>query len=268
MLTVEISTNYEDVVRDLLRFERQAVPGAARHALLQVGNAAKAALEHEMRDVFDRPKPWTTGSVRVDRRELPRMAVTVGHTDDTNKQGVAAYKYLLPNIRGGLRRLKRFEKALRSVSRNGEPLLPNGMVAVAGKAATMDAYGNVSAGQINQILSWFRAFGESGYRANLSDRRRARLQRGTRRTQGFTYFVGRPGDGKLPLGVWKRVEFGKGSAIKPILIFVDGAIYESIYDVRDTVERAVNKNWAREYRKALAQLSGSYDPNTGMVLTR
>ena len=51
---------------------------------------------------------------------------------------------------------------------------------VPGDAATLDQNGNMSAGQIVQIMSWFKAFGEQGYQANMRDGGR-RLARDNKR---------------------------------------------------------------------------------------
>src|SRR5439155_26080975 len=131
---------------------------------------------------------------------------------------------LNPQIHGGSRDLKKFERALRSVG-----ALPESHFIVPGAAAKMDAYGNMDRGQIIQILAYFRSFPEAGYRANTTAKGRARLARTTLSRQGFAYFVGAPAGGKLPLGIWQRFNL-KPSAIRPVMIFVKSVLYSKRLD--------------------------------------
>jgi hypothetical protein len=246
MLTISVTNNIADTIRDIQGIGRHVRP-AASMAVNRVANTAQLNLRKEIVDVFDRPKPYTVNAVFMAPSNQQTLTATVGLKDVASKQSIPASKYLLASIKGGMRRMKRFEKALQSVG-----VLPPGMVAVAGKAAQMDAYGNVASGQINQILAYFKAFPEAGYKANTTAARRAKLRRGSKSKLGYEYFVGRPGDGRLPLGIWKRVYLYGGTAIKPILIFVDGAIYERVLELAETVEFTVRRHFNAEFERAMA----------------
>lgn len=169
-----------------------------------------------------------------------------------NKQGVTVSDVLKAEIYGGLRKLKRHEQALSRVG-----ILPAGMAIVPGEAAKIDAYGNMSAGQINQIISWFRAFGEQGYAANMLQKGRARLARGSKAkgTQGFAYFCLKKQVGKLSPGIYQRFSFSKGSAVKPVMIFVRIPQYRKRLDFYGVAERAAvdefNIQFPRMYEEAM-----------------
>jgi hypothetical protein len=107
--------------------------------------------------------------------------------------------------------------------------------------------------QIVQILSYFRAFPEAGYKANITQEKKARLAKGSKRRLGFVYFVGRPGGGKLPLGVWQRVGFSQGSAVRPILIFVNGANYPVRFDFQYVAQQTIAKEFPAQMQAALAE---------------
>jgi len=218
---------------------------AVASALTKTAKNVEEAERREMRDVFDRPTPNTLNSLYVKPATSASLTATVGIKDFAGK-GIAASKYLASQINGGSRRVKRFEKALQAVG-----ALPGGYRAVPGSAAKMDAYGNMQGGQIVQILSFFKAFPEAGYKANMTDKRRASLAKGTKKKQGFAYFVGRPGD-RLPLGIWQRFNMGLGSAIKPVIIFVPHAIYEATFDFEYVARRTVERTWETEFNKAMA----------------
>lgn len=224
---------------------------ATSRALNAIAQRVVEAEQHEMRDVFDRPKPYTLNSLRVIRSTRQDLTATVTFREPWGKGQIPAYKYLHAQIYGGPRSEKRFEVALRKAG-----VMPPGFVAVPGSGVRLDAYGNVPGSVIVQLLAWFRAFPEEGYRANITDAGRARMQRGGRRKYGRGYFVGFPGDGRLPFGIWERTRTGFGSAIKPIFLFVPLTQYEAIFDFeyvgRKVVEREFAPTFDRELAAALA----------------
>jgi hypothetical protein len=253
MISIGISSNVQDTIRQL-NARRDQVPFATAVALTRTAVKVKDAEYKEMVDVFDRPTPYTLNSLYAKGATKQNLEAVVWLKYDTSK-GTPADKYLTPEISGGQRRLKRFERALRSVG-----ALPDGYFAVPGAAAKMDAYGNMATSQIVQILSYFRAFrpeiGYHGFLSNITDKRKAKLARGTKRQLGFEYFVGSPGD-RLPLGVWQRFGFARGSAIKPILIFVKSAHYPIRLDFGYVAQQTVNREFSGEFQRALAEATAS-----------
>ncbi|MFA5941374.1 MAG: hypothetical protein WC809_18635 [Sinimarinibacterium sp.] len=249
MFSISAKSNFGAGIRALKSQEKQVRFGSAR-ALTAVAVLIKAAEKHEMSDVFDRPTPFTLNSLFL-RAATPGNQMAQVWLKDDDSGNKYAGNYLLPQIEGGNRLPKRFERALQAVG-----VLPAGFVAVPGSAAKLDAYGNMDRGQIVQILSYFRAFKTEGFTANITDKKKAKLARGTKKKQGYAYFAGRPGDGKLPLGIWQRIHFARGSALKPLLIFVDGTLYEKRFDFYYVAERTFEKEWpgalTREVGNAIA----------------
>jgi hypothetical protein len=248
MLTVDVSKTVNELGTRLDDLSRKYIPFAAAKALTGTALAIQEREIHEMRDVFDRPTPYTLSGTYVKPATKSHLQAQVALKDFAGK-GIAAATYLAPQITGGTRRLKRFERALRAVGH-----LPDDYFIVPGSGAKLDAYGNIQPSQLVQILSYFKAFPEAGYRANMSDRRRARLARGSKRkgTLGYAYFVGRPG-GRLPLGVWQRFGFARGSAIKPVLIFVRQAHYQPIFDFADVATTNAERTFTPLFASALAE---------------
>jgi hypothetical protein len=228
---------------------KKQLTSATRVALNRTADKAVKAEQHEMRDVFRSPTPYTLSSVRMKPATSASLAATVELKDDATK-ATPATRFLAPQMQGGPRGQKRFERALQSVG-----AMPVGYRAVPGQAARLDAYGNMSRGQIVQILAYFRAFPEAGYKANMTDQGRAKLARGTKRRQGFTYFVGRPGD-RLPLGIYQRFSFGAGGAVKPVLLFVRSAVYQERFDFGYVVETTVKKEFPAEFKQAMVDVKG------------
>lgn len=250
MIKISVKHNIDQVVKTLDTIQRKQIPFAISRTLNDTAFKIKAAEEREVRDVFDRPTPRTQKAFYVKRSTKQKLVAEIG-IEEFGGKGVAPSKYLLAQIVGGSRRPKRFEVALMRAG-----VMPASHRAVPGAAAKMDAYGNMQGGQIVQILSYFRAFPEAGYKANITDKRKAALRKGSKRKVGFEYFVGSPGDGRLPLGIWQRFRFAGSTAIKPVLIFVASATYEAVFDfeyvARNTVSKEFDKIFTQRMAEALA----------------
>jgi hypothetical protein len=252
MMTLSASANTADVMKSYDAYGRDQLPFAQVLALTRTAQLVKAAEEREIRDSFDRPTPYTQKALFMRPATKANREAVVWLKDDRAGSGTPADVYLGPEIEGGGRKLKNFELALRSAG-----ILPAGMFAVPGRAAKIDAYGNMNRGQLVQLLSYFRTFGTAGYSANITDAKKAKLARGTKSKQGFAYFVGRPGDGKAPLGIYQRVNFAHGTALQPLLIFVDGARYRGIFDFWSAARLTFEREWPGQIRQALSEATAS-----------
>ena len=221
---------------------------AAMQSINKVAFLASDATKKAMRDSFDRPTPWVLGGVRYKKATRENLTAVVDLDFWGNKQGVAVEQVLKAEIFGGSRSMKRHEVAL---ARAG--VLPEGMRIVPGSAAAIDSYGNMVSGQINQIISWFKAFGEQGYQANMGDKRRKSLGRDKKKSgaRGFAYFVLRKPRGRLPAGVYQRFQSAFGSAVKPVMIFVPRVSYKKRLDFYGIAQRTVDRNLQREFDIAL-----------------
>jgi hypothetical protein len=233
MFTISAKDNIAELTKDLGLW-RDQIPFAASLALNNTARSAKSDLVGEMQKVFDRPTPYTLNSIFIKPSSKTDLKVVIWLKDDTFK-GTPASRYLAPQIFGGERSLKRFERAL-----SFRGLLPQGMIVVPGKGAQLDQYGNISRGQIVQILSSLRAFGGQGYAANRTARS---IKRAGRRAE---YFVGRPGRG-LPLGVWQRMSFAMGSAVRPVLMFVKPKPYMPRFEFFPIAERAFKREFDGQF---------------------
>lgn len=211
-------------------------------ALTRTGQDVKLAQVAEIGRVFDRPTPFTLNSVYLKPATKANLVAVVWLKDFAGK-GTPAEKYLAAQIEGGPRKPKSFERLL---LRSG--IMPTGYLAVPGSGAKLDSYGNMSGAQIVQILSALKAFGEQGFAANRSE---ASKKRKGKKLPMF--FVGRPGGGRLPRGVYQRFNFAHGSAIKPVLIFVRGPRYRPIYRFHDVSTRTVADVFPGHMERAVAE---------------
>lgn len=263
MIQISIKSDLEATVSRWARVAGDQMPYATAVALTRTAKAAKEEIERKLPSLIDRPTPYTMRGFRLYPATKRKLVAEVDFRPAFGK-GTSARDYLAPLVYGGERKLKAFERSLA-----GTGLLPSQYMALPGSAAKLDAYGNMAQSQIVQILSYFKAFGEQGYSANMTDKKRANLARGSKRTgkRGVVYFVGRPGNGRLPLGVWQRIEFGAmGSAIKPVIIFLPKPTYRQRLDVPGIAKRVITDRFAEELRLAVAQAKLTAIPRQQMKL--
>lgn len=245
-MQISVRGDIDKAIKELSEAQRRHVPFAVSLAMKNTAYEVKAAQEHEIRDVYDRPTPFTQRGVEVvlPKGKYPQAKV---YLRTSSRRGTAQAKYLAPTVKGGQRGPKPYERALRAAN-----ILPEGMFTVPGSGAKMDAYGNMSRAQIVQILAYFKAFPVANVQRNMSDKRKAALAKGSKKQRGMSYFVGAPGKG--PLGVWARYAFGGlGTAVKPVMIFVSSARYQKMYPFHDVGRRVVARRFTPNFQAALSQ---------------
>lgn len=244
-LPAEVKQAMDAIDAALLR----QIPFATKLLLDELAIGVKAEQEREIRRIFDRPTPYTQRSLFLRRATKNRLQARVWVKDDL--AGAPDTNYLDSQVFGGARRFKRFERALQRVG-----VLPAGWYAVPGVGATLDTYGNVSRGQIVQLIAYFDAFGEQGFRANLGTRGRERLRRGTRGRQAKEYFVALPGvrrTAHLQPGIYEARFTGFGrTAPKPVLVFVRSVSYQKRWDFEGIARRYIERNAERVWAEAWA----------------
>lgn len=248
-MQISIKSDIKNTIRQLAGQQKQ-VAFATAVALTKTVKEIEAAQYREIKDVFDRPTAYTMNSLYVRTANKNNLQATVMIKDESMKTRNPG-QYLKPEIHGGARNLKAFEKALRSVG-----VLPDGYYAVPGSAAKIDAYGNMNRGQIVQLISYFGGFAESGSKANMTNSSRTKFERKQGRAVAAgkaQFFVGSPADGKLPFGIWQRFSFSSGTSIKPILLFVRGVNYQKRFDFVYVANKTFERNWRKNFDASLAE---------------
>lgn len=247
-MRIDISVDLKGVMRGLDDVARRQVPFAMSVALNETAKAVQATEENKVRGVFDRPTPSTISAIYSTRSTKANLAVIIGVKDKAGSN-IPPAKYLRAQIEGGSRSSKRFEVALRAAG-----VLPHGYYVVHGEGVSLDVWGNQSRGQIVQILSWFKAFPESGRRSNMTDKRRAALIKGGRTRRAIEYFAVQPGDKSgLHPGIWQRVGFGFGKALQPVMMFVRQPRYAAAFDFVGTAITTIGHELPRQFDRAFAQ---------------
>lgn len=270
MIGADVTFDLSQVDRFLTRLQRERVPKAASRALNNAAFAYRRALQEEMSKQFDRPTRYTTSGFIIDRAGEQTAGGQLGEGTGTapfSRTGspYQARVYLNPEVNksslsradtighqftGGASKFSGFERAMNRIG-----VLPRGWHIVPAGGAPLNAYGNVSAGLIVQMISYFSAFGEQGFRANATDKSRARRAKkgrseaGLLKINGVEYFISR-GRGEvtgrntwksgryqhLPAGIWSR-RGTHGVDIAPVFLFVRSATYRRRINIEAVAQR-------------------------------
>lgn len=252
-MRIEVQTDLPQVADIIRKLPETQLPFATALALNKTAEIAQGVFRDEMRSKFNNPTPWFLNTLRIRRATKTDLKAEVGFKDDAggdfNNNPMVG-----PHIYGGARRMKAMEIRLQRVG-----YMPNGWYVVPGAGAKLDANGNMSRGQITQLLNVLGTYTEAGYnKANAATR--AKLKKGTRKSYGFEYWVNPANDGRgkkqakhlLP-GVYQRIATPFGSSLKPILIFVKATNYQIRLNMQATIQPVVAREFPVQFNLAMNQ---------------
>lgn len=246
MFDVTYTTDMARLQAQLDDLGRQELPFALALAATRTAEQVKRGLLNVMRQRFDRPTRFTMNSlyVRYAKKTDNPPTARVFFRDFAPK-GTPAARYLQPQVHSGQRSKKRFERALIAVG-----AMEGNEWAMPGSGAKKDQYGNMSRGQIVQVLSGLRAFNMAGSEANATNSPRSRRKGNARR-----YFAGEVNGQR---GVWERVNSAFGEGARPIMIFTtDQPRYRARLPMYQIAENIVAANYDRIFAQALQQAIAS-----------
>jgi hypothetical protein len=176
-------------VKEMIRLLPKEAGRAAELAIDNTARQVRDEIKATIPRVFASPVPWTRNSLQLTPTKNHNMIAIVWFKEPERKGRAMTQHYLVPQVEGGVGQLKGFERAL------------GGVRFVPGVGARLDAYGNVSVGQIKQILS---VLGKAEFAAGSSQNATARSRKRNRKQRDYVYLPN--GSGKLPPGVYERVQ--------------------------------------------------------------
>lgn len=237
MLVAKVEFDAKSLRRQLNALEQRQLPFAAARAITQTAQLVKQETVREMFVRFDRPTPMTLKSmwVKPATRATLTARVYLKDTPIGGKNPLSMAEIIGHQFAGGTRYHKRLERwfAHRGLISRGEYLVP-------GEAARLDQYGNMSRGQIQQMLSQLRMSRDPAQDKTRSARSRA----SARRAGGMFWSHGT----HLPRGVWLRA----GRNVRPVLIVVRTATYRQRIDLQAIADRTQRKHFPRLFARSLA----------------
>jgi hypothetical protein len=245
-----------------LRGAPERMRTAVAIALTKTGVAVREAERREMVDSFDRPTPFTLNSLYLKPATAADPEARVGIKNEDAGSGRSALNWLRWQINGGLRTHNGFERTL----------IRGGAMDAADRAipaayAKLDAFGNMSRGQMAQIISQLRIgtgllgstrvmtkFSEADNAATRNFKRRSIVSQ--YRRAGGQYLALPEGRGKLRPGIYLIDRFNKRD-VQPVLIYVSKAQYEQRFDfaytAQYTIKRELPANLSGQLARALLQ---------------
>ncbi|RAI42637.1 hypothetical protein [Rhodoplanes roseus] len=200
------------------------VPFVIAYALTKSMQDAREAERTEMVSVFDRPRAYTLNSMRV----IPATKQTLTAELSFKTGSRPASKWLAPEVTGGSRQVKAFERMLAA-----KGALKPGEFVVPGKGVRLDAQGNIPRATLMAIAQ------SLGIVASRPTRKGVPAKR-----QQKPVFVVR--SGLLHPGVYQR---SGGRGIVPLLLFVTSPTYEKRLHYYETARRVVPESFRRHFHE-------------------
>lgn len=276
-MNFKLAINGMDALREqLANFSARRLNATVATAMTRTAVKVRADLQAKLSSTFDQPTRYTERALRYIAATADKPVAAVGFNIEavTDVQGnvlryqqaqpgeTPAAKYLQVQVDGGARKDKRFERALRFAG-----VLPAGWQAVPGQRAKLDAYGNHSAGEIRQILSYFDAAeAVLGSTQNMGMAGRTKRRNGTRRSAGWELFIVRAGDRRewvragggrgthrMQPGIYRRTFMGLGTRIEPLVIFVRSIRYAAKYPFDAQARESGERHLLREMDRAITE---------------
>jgi hypothetical protein len=240
----------EKVQQQLRMLSERGIKEASAKAINDTAYQVKRTMVAQMDRVFDQVTPYVRKSVWIKQATPDALVATIEPTYFGGK-GIDPQQILAAQESGGQRRDKRVEVALHKAG-----ILPSGYQTVLPKdpmPGSHDGRGNFRGPFIVQLISYFKAFGEQGYRSNMTDKRRNKLANrgvnasGFKTINGFIYFVAY---GKLRSGATSHLHPGiwaksgvHGSTVKPVMMFIKAGNYKPRFSMESVAKAADVDNY-------------------------
>jgi len=214
-------------------WQSESVPFVTAYALTKTAEEIKEEEISVMARVFDRPTRFTLNALFVRPATKRDLCAEVAFKDGFGS--VPAWRYLGPEVAGGPRSKKGFERALERAG-----LLRPDEFCVPARGLKLDSFGNVPGSLITQVLSGLSASPDP--LQNTTPRSRKR------NTRAGSYFVLRDVKG-APNGIYQRTGGRQATAL---FIFTGAPIYRKRFPFYETAQWVFGTQFAKHFRIGMA----------------
>jgi hypothetical protein len=235
---IDVSTDVAAFMGRLSTVQRDNIPFVTAYALTKTAQEIKEEEISLMARVFDRPTRFTLNALYVKPATKRDLQAVVAFKDGFGS--VPAWRYLGPEVEGGPRAKKGFERALERAG-----LLRAEEFAVPARGFKLDSNGNVPGSAITQMLSGLGANPDPLSNTTARSRKRNR--------SAANYFVLRGVKG-APDGIYKR---SGGRALQAMMIFVHQPHYRKRFPFYDTAKWVMGTQFAKHFRMGMALYGNS-----------
>ena len=254
-MTIEFNighTSTAPLIREMPFMFRYAASAALNDTAFDV----RARWKEQMKRVFNNPRPYAFNSGRVMRKANKNSLEVLVGLEDSGGKGTAPDKFLAPQIYGGGRSQKRFEKAiLRKFPRFGADTY---FVPAKNNRSILDKYGDLRGGFVTRMLSHLSAFGEQGYKSNIKDPKKS-----------LFFPIYQKGDfGNLPPGIYKRDSIGSQN-FEAVLIAVRRPQYRKRFHYFEAVRKSIRvkfmPSFSRVFQRRAAKQVREFNMTSGQI---
>lgn len=215
-MPVTIKTNSLDISRWLNSLAADQIPWCMQKTVNALAFNTRQAVIDKMGAVFQAPTPWTLKTPRVDKAKTKLNPSSRMYINDEGQQA----RVITHEFAGSHRISRKLEGYLFS-----QGFLKPGQQMVPGPACPLDGYGNPQASFMKAMMKYINE--------NKNTKKQSKLAAGA-----VSYFISTgPPTSKLAAGIWMRVKYSKGSAIKPAFFFVTTRAYRQLIDVEEIGRR-------------------------------
>lgn len=193
----------------------------------------------EMRRVFDNPRPFTLNALygKYVSRNIGILNAGIAFREYATG-GFAAYKYLMPNIKGGPRGRKRSERVLQGLG-----ILDAGTYTVQGRNYERDQYGDIPGGQYTRMLA---ELGASGIGLQGAKSQRNPRTKGNKKFGLMYRKDGRP---------FAIAEYRGGQPVI-MLVFTGMPSYQPRYDFYGLASRQIKYSLPKHFNRIFNRMMG------------
>jgi hypothetical protein len=244
-MQVNIKIEGLDRVQAMLGNAGKQASYAASRALNTTAFAINAELKQEMSTTFKGgATAYSLRAFKVDKSDKANLTAVVALRTDTGGAALPYNKALAHLFTGGRRSFKRLEGWLRA-----RRLMPSGLTIAPGAGMPLDRFGNMRQAALTEMLGVIGT-----QRSNL----RVFRKTGAGKAQkAVGYFVVLPGDkSRKHPGIYKRIETGKSSTIKAMVLYVDPVNYRKLINLdtlgRQVVAKTFQPAFDKEFAAAMA----------------
>lgn len=235
-------TGLKELQNDLKDFSQRRLNAAVATALTRTAREVEKVFTKSIASNIDRPVKRTSESVFVKPATANSLVAEVGLKN--RMQGTSPSQYLPQHEFAGSRLLKKFEQAL---IKSGA--MPQGYFVVPGRSAVLDAYGNVSRGQITHVITQLGADYSPGYQQTISKSTKKRM--GTAQKHGRKYVSVHPINArkfKVSPGIY---ELQPDGSRKAVFLFKSSVNYKKRLNLIGDGEKTAKQIFDAEFEKAI-----------------
>lgn len=248
-VTLSVKTDIAETLKRFEVLEPRQFPFIVSLAMNKTTGRIKEALKANMPMSLDRPTRFTLNSLMTKPATKQKLEAEVGLRDFAPK-GTPASTYLMPQVHGGSRKHKRFERALILSG-----IMPAGYFAVPGKGAKLDSSGNLRGSFITAMLSYLKASPDSYQNRTDKSGRKPRVAQ-----RQFFAVKERSISGRLPMGIYQRT----GGSIRLVIAFVKQPKYNKRFLMFDISQKLTKQYLQEELVKAAERALATSSSNVSL----